>query len=174
MATLKVVLAGLFASTAFASPWNRKKDHDDAWKEHHGHHVKSWGPGEGPPGYGPSGYDTSSAGAGWGYGSTSVCLASTVTETLQPSPSTVYVTRPASTVTLSHATTITLPASVSTSIYTVLQSASCSQVAPVTECASTVTETSTSYLTRTAPGYNSTATETSIVTAPGTTLTEYR
>jgi hypothetical protein len=82
MATLKLLFAGLFASAAFASPWNRNPNRGNERKKHNAHHNKGWGTttDESPPGY-----ETTSAGAGWGYGSTSVCLASTVTETPQPS-----------------------------------------------------------------------------------------
>lgn len=169
MAPLKLFAAAFYASAALASPWSRNQKRGEGWG---GHKNKIWGYGKTTAEASPPGYESTSVAGGW----RATCLASTVTETLQPS--TIYVTKHASTSTLpastiyvtGHGTTLTLPGSTYTSVSTIIQSASC--IGPVTECATTKTETS--YVTRILPGYNVTATETSVITAPGTTLTEYR
>lgn len=170
MAKLQLLLTALCASSALASPWSRNqkrgnhKDKGHIW----GKHTT-----EGSP----PGYETST---GWGYGG-STCTASTVsivstktesvvsTKTETQEASTIYSTIHGVTTTLQGMTSyVTLPGSTytSVSVSTVTQSASIG--GPITECATT------SYITRTAPGYNHTATETSLISAPGTTLTEYR
>ena len=180
MAILKLLVAGLWTSSAVASPWSRNQRRGDGRKKHNGHET-TWGHDTTTDG-GPAGYGSTSEGGSWGYGSTSACSASTITETLQGSTSTIYMTKegsvttlPASTVyitTRGGETTVTAPGRTETSISTVSVSGLCSSAAPVTECETTVTQTG--YLTRTLPGSNFTATETSIVTAPGTTATGYR
>ena len=169
-------LAALCVSSACASPWSRNQKRGDGWGSHKGGHKTSddgWGWGEKTSsGNGvPGGYGSTSASEGgpWGYGST--CVASTVTETEKAST----VTLPGSTVYVTgHETTVTLPGSTYTSVSTIVKSASCSSipVGPVTECATTLTQTNC--VTKTAPGYNQTATETSVVTAPGKTVTAYQ
>lgn len=163
MANVKVLLAGLYFSSAFASPGNRNPKRGGGWGEHDDHTTRGggwiWGKkttGENgrPWGYGT----TSSEDGGWGYGSATACVASTVTETQAASTvtlsgSTVYIT--------GHETTVTLPGTTYTAVSTVTEAASCSITAK-------------SYITRTAAGYNNTPTETSIITAPGTTVTAYR
>ena len=172
MAPLKLLVAAFYASTALASPWSRNQKRGDGWA---GHKTKIWGYGKTTTEASPAGYESTSIAGGWG----TTCIASTLKETLKqstvtiPSETTVYISQQASTVTLPastiyHQSTVTLPGSVHTSISTIIQSAFC--IGPVTECATTKTEIS--YLTRTAQGYNKTAT--SVITAPGTTTTEYR
>lgn len=78
MAKLQFLLAGLYATSALASPWSRVK------------RGGGWGDNGGPGGYG----ETTTKGNGWGYGET--CKASTVTKTQKAS--TVYETQKASTV----------------------------------------------------------------------------
>ena len=161
MAKTKLLLAGIYAASALASPWyrNQKRGEVGGWQDHNG--EQPTGGGNGQP-Y-PQG--------GWGYSSTSGCVASTITETQVPSTvtlsgSTIYLT--------GHETTVTLPGKTYTSISTIVASSICSSIpiAPVTECSSTVSQTR--YITRTAAGYNNTATETSILTAAGTTRTVYQ
>ena len=80
--------------------------------------------------------------------------------------------------------TVTLPGSVRTIYSTIVESghattvtsvsrASCSAspIGPITNCATTLTETS--YISKPGPGYNTTAVETSVITAPGRTVTAY-
>ena len=173
MAPLKLLVAAFYTSAALASPWSRNQKRGDGWK---GHKTKIWGYGKTTTEASPPGYESTSVAGGWG----TTCLASTVTETLKqstvtiPAETTIYVTQHPSTLTLPASTiyvtekpsVVTLPGSTYTSVSTVFQSASC--VGPVSEGATT------SYVTRTIPGYNLTATQISVITAPGTTLTEYR
>lgn len=104
MTNVKLLLAGLYAASAFASPWSRYlKRGEDGWTgEHHG--VDSWGKGHhgGHP-YGGCG-NSESAGPTrpWGYGSTSSCEAETSILTLPGSV--VTNSQPASTVTLEAST----------------------------------------------------------------------
>ena len=180
MAIVKLLVAGLWTSSVVASPWSRNQKRGDGGKKHHGHET-TWGHDTTTDGS-PAGYRSTSEVGGWGYGSTSVCSAGTVTETLQGSTSTIYVTKegsvttlPASTVYVTRPggeTTITAPGRTETSVSTLSVSGLCSSAAPVTECETTVTQMG--YLTRTLPGSNFTATETSVVTATGTTATEFR
>ncbi len=191
MAKFQLFVASLCVSSVLASPWARNQKRGDGWGTQTGGHEHATG---GPEGNGsqPWGYgETSSETSPWGYGTTETCEASTVFET--QGASTVTVTQVSTSVLTSVASgevsTVTLPGSVTT-IYqsgsettvtlpgvtytsTVIHSAPCSasQVGPVTECASTVTQTS--YITKSAQGYNVTATETSVVTVPGRTITAY-
>ena len=71
MTKVQLLLAGLCATSAFASPWNRFKKRGDDWDD--GKHT-------GPGGF-PHGYGTTET--GWGYGTSSTCEASTVTEVQQ-------------------------------------------------------------------------------------------
>ena len=167
MAKFTLVLAGLYATTAFASPWyrNQPRGGPGGWENHHGgHNTDDWGWGKkSSHGYGQPGEygsTTSSEGGLWGHGTTSACVVSTVT---LPASS-IYVT--------GHETTVTLPRETCTSWSTVVESSPCSSapIGPVS--ASTVTQTS--YVTRTIHGYNNTATEFSTVHAPGTTVTSYQ
>lgn len=82
MAKLQFLLAGLYATSALASPWARIK------------RGGGWGDNGGPGGYGQS--TTTTEGGAWGYGTTTTCKASTITKTQKAS--TVYETQKASTV----------------------------------------------------------------------------
>jgi hypothetical protein len=189
----QLLLAGVYASSVFASPRGHDKKRSGGWDSHRNPSDNGWGKQSTANGKQPWGYGESSAAQSspWGYGSTESCVASTVYET--QSAATVTVTSVSTSVVSDHATTVTLPGSVSTSISTVYHSApantisfpgsvvtstvvhtaqcSGSQVGPVTQCASTVTQTN--YVTKSAQGYNDTATETSLITAPGRTITSY-
>lgn len=97
MAKIKLLVAGLYATSAFASPWFRNKKRGESWgdQEHTG--PDRWddkSPGEQPWGYGTT---ESAQTSPWGYGSTSTCEVVTVTETQQ---SVVTETKPANTVSL--------------------------------------------------------------------------
>ena len=127
MAKIQFLLAALYATAALGSPWAR---------------IKRGGEyGNPPPGYGKT-TTTTKEDHPWGYGSTTTCKATTVTKTQQAS--TVYHTKPASTVTLSASTiyktkpasTVTLPGQTYTSTRVVTQQGSGS------------TSVSTSYVTR--------------------------
>lgn len=73
MTKAKILLAGLYASSALASPWFRNKKRDDGW---------GTGTNGLPGGYGTTASPTQTGGGGgWGYGTTSTCEATTVTET---------------------------------------------------------------------------------------------
>lgn len=76
MAKLQLLLAGLYAASAFASPRG---------------HKRGW---DGPDVHGDS--TSSTEGGEWGYSETTTCKAHTVTETKEAS--TVYRTQKASTV----------------------------------------------------------------------------
>lgn len=77
------------------------------------------------------------------------------------------VTEKGSTVTVTGgASTVTLPALTLTKYSTITEAASCTPVGPITACETTVTHN--------VPGNNYTATATSIVTQPGTTVTAYQ
>ena len=70
MAKINLLLAGLYATSAFASPWFRNKKRGDGWGT------------ETPAGQ-PYGYGSTKSPAPtspWGYGTTSTCEATTVTE----------------------------------------------------------------------------------------------
>ena len=205
MAKVKLLLAGLYATSAFASPWFRNKKRGAEWD--------STSPGGPPGGYGST--QSAAPTSPWGYGTTSTCQAVTVTEqhqstvtlpgstitlhgsTATPPGSTVTETRPASTVTLSgstvyltgQASTVTLPGATYTSTVVHTSAASCTPIGPVTETKTGPTVYVTNHasctpqapitdcaatVTKSLPGYNNTATETSVVTAPGTTVTTYR
>lgn len=90
MTKLNLLIAGLYATSALASPWSRyqKRGGGGGYGDHGGHnghngHGGGWGTKkttatpELPTGYGGSASETSP----WGYGSTTGCEASTVTET---------------------------------------------------------------------------------------------
>lgn len=86
MGKLHFLLAGLYASSALASPFaGILRGRDDG-------NLRSRGDNGSPPGYGDSG--TTTEGSGWGYGTT--CKASTLTKTQKAS--TAYQTQKASTV----------------------------------------------------------------------------
>ena len=160
MAKFQLLVAGLCATSALASPWARNQKRD-GW----GSSSKSHG---GPWGYGstttPSAATTSASETSpWGYGSSSTCEASTVTETCTETQKGSTLTIPASTVTLSG------EGSTHTVYSTITESA---PIGPITPCASTVT--TTNYITRSAQGYNVTDTVTSVKSYPGTTVTVYQ
>ena len=88
MAKLQLLLAGLHATSALASPWSRyqKRGGGGGWGGYnhggHGDRGGEWGKqttasADSPKGYGLSASETSP----WGYGSTPGCEAVTVTET---------------------------------------------------------------------------------------------
>lgn len=89
MAMLKVLVAGLWATSAIASPWSRNQKRGDGWKKHDGHRTKTNH--HDTTEVSPVGYGSTSEGGGWGYGTSSTCSAQTVTET--SAASTVYITK---------------------------------------------------------------------------------
>ncbi|KAK1024835.1 hypothetical protein LTS16_023718 [Friedmanniomyces endolithicus] len=169
MAKLHFLIAGLVTS-AFASPWNHKREAGNGWSSYWASSSSSSSSTPaGPAGYGST---SSSTAGGWGHSSSSTCKPPTITHT---AVSTYTESGGVSTVTLSgEGSTVTLPGST----YTESQAASTVYVsgsaytevltttiegAPVTACATTVP----AYVTRTLAGYNSTQLETSTITVPG-------
>ncbi len=175
MAKLHFLIAGLVTS-AFASPWNHKREAGNGWSSYWASSSSSSSSTPaGPAGYGST---SSSTAGGWGHSSSSTCKAATITHT---AVSTYTESGGVSTVTLSgEGSTVTLPGST----YTESQAASTVYVsgsaytevltttiegAPVTACATTVP----AYVTRTLAGYNSTQLETSTITVPGESSLEH-
>ena len=86
MGKIQFVLAGLYATTALASPWSRNQRRGGGGGGHdrdgHGGGGGGWGGKPATDVGSPGGYGTSASETSpWGYGTTSGCEAVTVTET---------------------------------------------------------------------------------------------